>query len=177
MEMQRKDSFSWMFKVLLQIRDQVKNSAQWNHMKQSQQFKMKKMYTSLMEQSEDMDWKGLIMGNQARPRAKIILWLACHGRLATKDRLVKFGMISDTKCEFCLESETLQHMFFECSATRSIWKEVMRWLHIENQEGGWMQVKNWSIKLCKSKNWRKEFYKIALAECIYAIWLKRNRRV
>ncbi|XP_058774749.1 uncharacterized protein LOC131649019 [Vicia villosa] len=138
---------------------------------------MKLVYMSFLEQSADVDWKGLVMGNQARPRAKIVLWLACHGRLATKDILVKFGFISDSKCEFCAEAETLQHLFFECRETQSIWKAVMRWLHMEHHDSGWLQVKDWGIKLYRSRNWRKNFFKIALPEIIYAIWMLRNRKV
>jgi hypothetical protein len=45
--------------------------------------------------------------NIARPRALFTFWLVCHGRLATKGRLSKFGVTVDVKCCFCAKEEYL----------------------------------------------------------------------
>ncbi|XP_058756747.1 uncharacterized protein LOC131629961 [Vicia villosa] len=95
MDTPTKDSFSWIMKEILQVRDQVKMLDCWKSLGQRNDCKIKEFYLHFLAQSNDVDWKGLLMGNYARPRAKMMLWLACHGRLATKDRLVKFGMIKE----------------------------------------------------------------------------------
>lgn len=106
-----------------------------------------------------------------------MLWLACHGRLTTKDRLMKFGMIQDVKCEFYDANETLQHWFFECSGTNNIWNVVLQWLHVEHHENGWIQVRDWATKICKNKSWRKKILQVALAETMYDVWKLRNNKV
>ncbi|XP_058776710.1 uncharacterized protein LOC131651047 [Vicia villosa] len=42
-------------------------------------------------------WRFLFHGNMARPRAFHVAWIACHGNLATKDRLCWFNLIKDSK--------------------------------------------------------------------------------
>ncbi|XP_058783771.1 uncharacterized protein LOC131658501 [Vicia villosa] len=177
MDVHVKDSFSWIMKEILQIREHVKRLDCWKSLGQRKEYKMKEFYLHFLAQSNDVDWKGLIMGNYARPRAKIIMWLACHGRLATKDRLVRFRMIKDVKCESCAENETMQHLFFECDGTNGTWRGVLDWLHIKQQECGLTQIKSWAIRLCKSKNWRRKFLHVALAETVYSVWHNRNCKV
>ncbi|XP_058774631.1 uncharacterized protein LOC131648916 [Vicia villosa] len=125
----------------------------------------------------DVDWKSLLIGNTTRRRAKIILWLACHGRLATKDRLMKIGVIKEENCKFCDDRETLQHLMFECSGTKGIWGAVLDWLHIDKVVHGWGPSERLGYKICKSKSWRRHFFKVALAETVYAVWCSRNSKV
>ncbi|XP_058202912.1 uncharacterized protein LOC131317373 [Rhododendron vialii] len=48
------------------------------------------------------------------PRCNVISWMAILNKLATKDRLVKFGMKSTSICSLCLGEESHEHLFFEC---------------------------------------------------------------
>ena len=43
-----------------------------------------------------------------------------HGRLATADRLIRFGMKVDEKC-FCREQETAVHLFCHCPVATTVW--------------------------------------------------------
>ena len=43
-----------------------------------------------------------------------------HGRLATADRLLRFGMRVDANC-FCGEQETAVHLFCHCPVAKTIW--------------------------------------------------------
>ena len=43
-----------------------------------------------------------------------------HGRLATADRLLRFGMKVDAKC-FCGEPETALHLFYHCPVATTVW--------------------------------------------------------
>ena len=43
-----------------------------------------------------------------------------HGRLATADRLLRFGMKVDEKC-FCGEQETAVHLFCHCPVATTVW--------------------------------------------------------
>lgn len=82
-------------------------------------------------------------GNLARPKAQLVLWLACHGRLATKDRLHRFGMIDNIQCCFCSQTKTLDHQRFECCTTRAIWMKVLSWLKIHHVPSIWTDELVW----------------------------------
>lgn len=140
-------------------------------------FKMKEFYFRFLEQFQNVAWRGMFYGNDARPKAKIILWLASHRRLATKDKLLRFGLINEAKHEFCEYDETLQHMLFKCKCTNNTWETVLQWMNIKHQAGGWSQKLVWATKICMSKNWRRKILQVALAETIYVIWKQRNYRL
>ncbi|XP_058787562.1 uncharacterized protein LOC131661915 [Vicia villosa] len=124
-----------------------------------------------------VDWRVLVCKNRARPRAVFILWLACQNRLATKDRIVKFGVATDRKCMFCSCNEDVQHLFFECNYTKKVWEAVLGWLNINHNVQGWCQERKWLEKICRSKNWRSKFVQVAIAETIYTVWIERNKKV
>lgn len=86
---------------------------------------MSKAYKIPQHYDQKVEWKDLIYDNNAKPRSCFITWLACHGKLATKDRLFNFGMIDNKKCCFCSEEESKNHIFFAYQTTRSIWIEVL----------------------------------------------------
>ncbi|XP_058784355.1 uncharacterized protein LOC131659139 [Vicia villosa] len=61
--------------------------------------------------------------------------------------------------------------------TRKVWEEVLGWMCIQHNIQVWNQEMQWLIKLCKSRNWRIHFVKIAIAETVYAVLMDRNSKV
>ena len=56
-----------------------------------------------------------------------------HRYLPTNKLLKKYGITDSAGCTFChLQSETLEHMFFECSIVRTFWLHFMEWWKSEN---------------------------------------------
>lgn len=52
------------------------------------------------------------------------MWLACLKRQATKERLRSCGMeVEPAGCVLC--SQQIQHLFFECSFSSSIWEAIL----------------------------------------------------
>ncbi|XP_058749285.1 uncharacterized protein LOC131622277 [Vicia villosa] len=119
-------------------------------------------------------WKHLFNQNRARPRAKFILWLALWGRLGTKDRLEKIGIIHDKYCCFCLQYESLNHLFFDCAFTGFIWHRMLAWNGYTRHDADWDKEKRWLIEELAKKGWRREILRINLAETVYHIWQERN---
>lgn len=70
-------------------------------MHQRDKFNMKEMYMALIDEYQLVQWKKVLYNNVARPRVLVVMWLACHERLATKERLHIFGMLDNDKCCFC----------------------------------------------------------------------------
>lgn len=86
-----------------------------------------------MNQTENTDWYVLMTGNIARPRAIFCLWMACHRRLATKDRLIKFRVNIGNNCSLCQEEETINHLLFACNDMDYIWSTVLSWLRVDHR--------------------------------------------
>ncbi|KAH1252729.1 hypothetical protein GmHk_04G009618 [Glycine max] len=130
---------------------------------------MGKLYRKLQYCGQRMEWNNLLYGNTARPRANFILWLACHGRLSTKDRLCKYGMIDDKSCCFCSEEESMNHLFFACDNSKRVWMKVLQWVQIRHDPSDWPNELHWLIRHTKGKGTRATVLKMAIAETIYEI--------
>ena len=51
-------------------------------------------------------------------------WLS-KGNLRTKDKLLEWGVISNATYDLCnQENESLQHLFYSCPFSRSVWLQV-----------------------------------------------------
>lgn len=51
---------------------------------------MGKVNKMLMERFTNFGWITMLAGNIAKPKALFCLWMDCHRRLSTKERLAKF---------------------------------------------------------------------------------------
>ena len=56
------------------------------------------------------------------PRVHFFLWLVINNRALTRDNLAKRRKVDDENCLFCLEKETIQHVFFDCVVAKQCWK-------------------------------------------------------
>lgn len=66
-----------------------------------------------MEDVPRVEWKGIMKWNSARPRAIITMWLLYHGKIATKDMLLRFSFITESICNMCkMEDESINYVFF-----------------------------------------------------------------
>lgn len=75
---------------------------------------------------------------------------------------------------FCLNEDTVDHLFFECGETRYIWGSVLKWLHIQHCPRIWEDELPWTIELGKGKGWKARIFNLALTKMVYGIWEHRN---
>ncbi|CAK8572589.1 unnamed protein product [Lathyrus sativus] len=127
MNYETKTHNSWIMRGILKHRDnmgEIRND--WDQIVNAQKFKVSVLYKVMIDDGTRVQWRNLVQFNKGRPRAGFCLWQACHGKLATKDRLKHFGMLEDTSCNLChSEEETMNHLFFSCQVTSHIWMEVL----------------------------------------------------
>ncbi|XP_058726066.1 uncharacterized protein LOC131597381 [Vicia villosa] len=138
---------------------------------------LKSLYFKLLATDVKPTWKHMMFGNFARPRSIFIFWLACNGRLATKERMKRFGLLPEDKCLFCPQQETISHLFFCCNRLRSIWEKVLHWANIAHTPMDWDRELAWATRNCKGKSWRATLLKSAITETVYAVWKARNEMV
>jgi hypothetical protein len=73
-------------------------------------------------------------------KIKIFLWYLRNGVVLTKDNLVKRHWKGCTKCCFCAEQETIQHLFFDCHIAQLTWEVCVLRLGLKTR-------REWSIFL------------------------------
>ena len=93
----------------------------------------------------------------------------------TRDKLVRFGVISHNSCPLCNEEpECMDHLFFRSVFSSQIWNEV---LNLCNQQLNLMSWTNLIEEL--ASNWKEDNFKnivnkVCFGATIYHIWKARN---
>lgn len=56
------------------------------------------------------------------PKHAFHIWLVCHERPLTRDRLKTWGMaVVDASCVLCgQQAESIDHLYFECAYSKSL---------------------------------------------------------
>lgn len=133
-------------------------------MKQTNWFSMKHMYMQMKDNgSEQMSWKRIFYINATRPQALKTLWLTCHGKLPTKERLHQFDLLDNNMCCFCSNVETIDNLFFDCIKLKTIWKRVLAWIQVNHDPKDWLDEMKWITMHSKGKGWRVVILKLAVA--------------
>ena len=88
--------------------------------------------SSLGTPTTSLEWKGL-----APPCAEILVWFVLQGRLNSKERLAKLGIIprGDDLCSLCSlcssASESVYHLFFKCMLSWKLWMDYIAWWELD----------------------------------------------
>ncbi|XP_069147459.1 uncharacterized protein [Solanum lycopersicum] len=171
---QKREQASWMIRKIMQAKqivDQV-------HIKEGKGM-VKQIYEHIRGEQPKPVWKCLIFKNSARPKAIFTLWILMHRKLATVDRLAKWGITHDSACVLCTnKDESLDHMFLQCHYAEEVWERVLTWAGFNNNIAKtWTQFVQWCIQHGKGKTTRAQLFRMVLAEVVYAVWNERNKRI
>ncbi|XP_078173945.1 uncharacterized protein LOC144567651 [Carex rostrata] len=106
------------------------------------------------------------------PKIKVFMWLLSKNRILTKDNLAIKGWLGNHKCQFCLEEETVDHLFLTCSTV----KQVLFWLgNTPNFLPDWhvfQDVLDFGFALPST---HKTYFLITLSAFAWTIWNSRNK--
>ncbi|XP_056695103.1 uncharacterized protein [Spinacia oleracea] len=112
------------------------------------------------------------------PKSLFILWLAVHGRLSTKDRLMQWGIATDGVCSLCgVDPESVQHLFFQCSYARQVWQKFLQILIINRSSQAFDQELQFAMRMSKKCTAVSKLLLAGFAEAVYCLWIQRNQRV
>ena len=64
-------------------------------------------------------WKGKIPA-----KIKIFLWMTLNNAILTKDNMIKRKWQGDQSCYFCNQTESANHLLFQCSVAKAVWAIV-----------------------------------------------------
>nr|XP_009625589.1 uncharacterized protein LOC104116442 [Nicotiana tomentosiformis] len=137
------------------------------------------VYKQLLPNNARVPWKYFMYRNDARPKAKIIMWLGLQGKLITTDRLIRWGMNVEGKCSLCqAQEETRDHLLAECEYSKRHWEKTMQWIqHQRCKHIQWKHHLEWAIESAKGRSPQAQIFRMAYAECLYAIWMERNYKI
>lgn len=76
---------------------------------------MATIWNSIRERGGSPPWVKAVWHGLAIPKCSFTLWLALKNRLLTKDRMLRFGMSTDSRCILCKNAtESNGHLFGNC---------------------------------------------------------------
>ncbi|KAK4711927.1 hypothetical protein R3W88_006440 [Solanum pinnatisectum] len=129
-----------------------------------------------MPQYPKVELRSCTLHSCVHPRFKFILWLAIQNRLATVDRLMKFGIQVPPDCAFCGATlETFDHLYFECLSTRALWRRLCHWMGMYRSIQDWKAELEWVCMLAKRKTGIAEIIVSVFSMLVYSIWRERNK--
>jgi hypothetical protein len=132
-------------------------------------------WESLRSKQPVVPWWRVVWFNFAIPRHAFLLWLTFKNALLTRDRLCAWGITGSMDCLFCHASqESRDHLFFECSVSRRIWRDVMGSCLISDPKLVWDEVVEWFSSELKGKNLAVSLCKLCFAATVYHLWRHRN---
>ncbi|XP_019241243.1 PREDICTED: uncharacterized protein LOC109221239 [Nicotiana attenuata] len=130
-----------------------------------------------MPQYPKCHWKRITIDSKALPRHQFILWLAMHKKLATVDRLRKWGISIASDCVLCEKDTegTMEHLFFECDYSRNMWATLLKWLGERHQIGSWNAEIEWLEKRSSCRV-RAHVLRFLFAAVIYHVWTEKSKK-
>ncbi|CAK8566886.1 unnamed protein product [Lathyrus sativus] len=122
-----------------------------------------------------VDWRKLFFRNISRPRVIFTLWMVFQNCLLTKDSMRNHGLITNGIFALCNLQESCHQLFFECAATKEVWKHILAGIGDLHNPGGWKTELAWIIQQTRGKGSRIKLLKMVIAETVYHIWTVRNK--
>ena len=105
-------------------------------------------------------------------KIKIFMWLVEKNSILTRDNLTRRGWHRDKRCNFCLENESVNHLFFDCSMARYIWSLVAYAVGTDCRPCSFDQFWLWAKQFFPLS---ENFLYVGLAAICWAIWRMRNK--
>jgi hypothetical protein len=146
-----------------------------------EKFSFKATWDYLKGFETNMEWCSVIWNKANCPKMAHCAYFALLNRLPTRDRCKKWSKNNffDTKCLLCnMESESADHLFFDCIFSRHIWFIAKNKLFF-SQNKPMQSIKDSIQYIQESFNFKSEKFNkasIMLTTAIYHIWKERNAR-
>ncbi|XP_019239056.1 PREDICTED: uncharacterized protein LOC109219090 [Nicotiana attenuata] len=135
------------------------------------------IYKMLRNEQQKMPWRKLVCNNGGMPKWIFILYMAILGKLNTRDRLARWGVTNELLSPMCnIEEESIEQLFFKCTFTASIWRNLLQWMGINRQTMKWSQEVERAYNNAKGRSANAEIYRMALAGCVYYVWQERQQQ-
>jgi len=121
-----------------------------------------------------LDLKKQIWKVPTLPKIRTFLWRAASGALAVAECLTAHGMPVDLTCKLCNQgSETIKHVFFQCTKAQELWTEfdVIPSQNVQNAD--LVELLNGCLHIMEDSN-MELVRRRAIPWMLWTIWKNRN---
>ncbi|GAV71011.1 zf-RVT domain-containing protein, partial [Cephalotus follicularis] len=107
-------------------------------------FSTNRAWQAIRARSNNVDWHDVVWHPKRILKHAFSLWLAIRGAHRTRDKLVVVGVTHTAQCIFhCGETESTEHLFFQCPFSVNIWREVLKLCNITRLILPWANEVQW----------------------------------
>jgi hypothetical protein len=100
------------------------------------------------------------------------MWLIENDAILTRDNLARRGWQGDKRCNFCLENESINHLFFDCAMARYVWSLVAYVVGADCRPCSLDQFWVWAKQFLPRGG---KFWYEGLSAICWALWRMRNK--
>ncbi|XP_020250145.1 uncharacterized protein LOC109827551 [Asparagus officinalis] len=115
----------------------------------------------------------------SNPKMACCMLKSLYNRLATRDRLFRFGIISAVECVLCSGGiESRDHLYFQCPYSAYIWKLCKLKLQLDATVTN--DLRNEALEIQSKFKLKDKTYilsRMVLNAAVWHIWQERNRRI
>ncbi|XP_013705921.1 uncharacterized protein LOC106409923 [Brassica napus] len=139
-------------------------------------YSTRKTYDLLRVKEPTVLWHKEVWFGGEIPKHKVRTWLMVLNRCPTRDRMLQWGLQTDSHCLLCNSyPESRSHLFFECAFSWEIWTNILR-------RCAFSPRRNWDATLLDVQAYRgtkhtRKLLLLAWQGTIYFIWSERNNRI
>ncbi|XP_057530903.1 uncharacterized protein LOC130809229 [Amaranthus tricolor] len=143
----------------------------WIHEMNTLAYSITKVYNDIRGGGNRVRWNHFVWSMLTIPRSRFIAWLAFNNRLKIKHRLKRTRTIDYDTCPICeLESETVNHIFFQCRFSQ----ECVAYLKERYETNNKIETLEDTLKRNQMGRHKRKQFEAILCNLIYAIWSARN---
>lgn len=167
-------SASWYWKNLCKVKDVFREGYTLNKWKFSKTYNVSSGYNWVRGEGQKVDWSVWVWSRLNIPRSSFISWLIMWNRIQTKNRLKRFGVVQDDLCYLCeCNSETIDHLFFECGYARMCWNLLLEGLQLNSRFNNVSELDAWLQKPVTGRV-KATVIRSCVTALLYNIWRQRN---
>ncbi|XP_057543409.1 uncharacterized protein LOC130821638 [Amaranthus tricolor] len=134
-------------------------------------YSITKVYNDIRGGGNRVGWHHFVWSKLTIHRSRFIAWLAFNNRLKTKHRLKLTEIVESDTCSICyLESETLNHIFFQCRFSQ----ECVAYLKERYETNNTIETLEDTLKRNQMGRQKRRQFEAILCNLIYAIWSARD---
>jgi len=132
-------------------------------------------WEALRVKAPTVSWWKVVWNPVAIPRHSFLLWLVFRDALVSKERMCRWGYAGDCLCPFCRSKlENREHLFFKCSFSTRLWKDLMASCLVSNPVEAWEAVVKWSVAALKGDSLKSRLCILSLGAVVCHLWKHRN---
>jgi hypothetical protein len=133
-------------------------------------FSVKSMYKHLFT-NDERDGNKQLWKAKIPLKVKIFMWLTLQDSILTKDNLLKRKWRGSPACTFCQDTESVNHLMFECPVMKYVWSIMAYILGATVRPSSFSQYWIWIYRHLPGG---KHVFFVGLAAVCWSIWKIRN---